>query len=178
MRIRRAVATDAAAIAGIYAPHVKTGTASFEKHAPDAEEMAARIAAAGDAHPWLVAERGGAVIGYTYASPHRSRNAYRWSVDTAIYVAEDAQGEGVGRMLYSSVLDVLTRQNFAMAFAGITMPNPGSVALHKAVGFERVARYPNVGFKHGAWRDTEWWARPLAVREVPPRDLLPVPPGL
>ncbi|MEL6210067.1 MAG: N-acetyltransferase family protein [Pseudomonadota bacterium] len=175
MDIRRARIGDAGEMAAIYRPHVETGAASFEQIAPDGDEMARRIAAAGEAYPWLVAEAERGVLGYAYAGAHRSRHAYRWSVDTAIYVADGGQRKGVGKRLYGVLLDVLARQHFVMAFAGIAMPNPASIGLHASVGFERVARYPNVGFKQGEWRDTEWWARPLAERTVPPRDLLAVP---
>lgn len=132
------------------------------------------MADAGDAYPWLVADDDGALLGYAYASAHRARHAYRWSADTAIYVADEAQGRGVGRALYTVLLDVLTRQGFVTAFGGIAMPNEASVALHKTMGFERVGRYRNVGFKQGAWHDTEWWGRPLATAQSPPAALHPV----
>ncbi|MEM0986852.1 MAG: N-acetyltransferase family protein [Pseudomonadota bacterium] len=176
--IRRARVQDASAIAEIYRPHVEGGTASFEQIAPTADDIAARMADAGDAYPWIVAERDDRVAGYSYAGAHRSRYGYRWSVDTAIYVAGTSVGEGVGRSLYGALLGILTRQNFAMAFAGITLPNDASRGLHRTMGFEPVARYPCVGYKDGVWMDTEWWARPLAERTVPPKDILPVPSDL
>lgn len=174
MQVRRATPDDAAFIAAIYRPHVEERIASFEQVAPDAAEIARRMADAGDVYPWLVADEGGAVMGYAYAGAHRARHAYGWSVDTAIYVADEAQGRGVGRALYTALLDVLARQNFVMAFGGISMPNEASAALHKAMGFELVGRYRNVGFKQGAWRDTEWWGRPLATSQAPPAALHPV----
>lgn len=174
MRVRRATQDDAAFIAAIYRPHVEERFASFEQVAPDAAEIGQRMMDAGDVYPWLVADEDGTVLGYAYAGAHRARHAYRWSVDTAIYVEDAAQGRGVGRALYSALLNALIRQNFVMAFGGISMPNEGSIALHKAMGFELVGRYRNVGFKQGAWRDTEWWGRPLAMSQAPPAALHPV----
>ena len=173
MRIRRATASDATFIAATYRPFVKDHWASFERTAPDAEEIANRIAAAGDLYPWLVAEDE-AQLAYAYASPHRSRAAYISSVDVTIYCAPSARGQGVGSKLYHSLFETLMRQNYVMAFAGIALPNDASIGLHKAMGFELVGTYPKVGYKHGAWRDTQWWAKPLAAPTDPPARILPL----
>jgi L-amino acid N-acyltransferase YncA len=147
-------ARDAAACAAIYAPHVDPGPASFEDVAPDAAEIAGRIASA---HVWLVAERDGEPAGYAYASRHRDRGAYRWAVDVAVYVAPEHTRRGVARALYVQLLPELARRGFRSACAGITLPNPASVALHEAHGFEPVGVYRRIGFKAGAWRDVGWW---------------------
>lgn len=170
MLIRRATSSDAPFIAHTYRPFVEDHWASFETRAPTADEIAARIEKAADAYPWLIAEAD-SQLGYAYASPHRSRAAYQTSVDTAIYCAETAQGKGVGRSLYQKLFEVLIAQNFVTAFAGIAMPNEASVSLHRSLGFELVGTYPNVGFKHGAWRDTTWWSRPLRTPQDPPAAL-------
>lgn len=143
---------DAAACAEIYATHVVEGVASFEEVAPDASEMARRIEAA---HVWLVHEAGG----YAYASTHRSRAAYRLTVETSVYVAERAQGRGVARALYTELLRTLGERGFEVALAGITLPNPASVALHEAMGFQRVGVFEAVGLKFGRWHDVGWWQR-------------------
>lgn len=171
--IRRATPKDAAFIAETYRPFVEDGFASFENIAPDANEIARRMAAAADLYPWLIAEDT-APLAYAYASQHRTRAAYVTSVDTAIYCAPDARGKGVGKSLYRALLDLLTRQNYVMAFAGIVVPNEASIALHRAVGFELVGTYPNVGYKQGAWRETQWWGRRLADPQDPPAKQLPV----
>ena len=170
MHIRRATSADAPFIAQTYRPFVEHSWASFETHAPTADEIAGRIEQAADAYPWLIAEAGDR-LGYAYASPHRSRAAYRTSVDTAIYCAETARGKGVGKVLYQTLIDVLIAQNYVMAFAGVAMPNDASVSLHRRLGFELIGTYPNVGFKHGAWRNTTWWSRPLSAPQDPPAAL-------
>ncbi|MEM9181204.1 MAG: N-acetyltransferase family protein [Pseudomonadota bacterium] len=173
IRIRRATVEDAEFIVETYRPFVDEHYASFEHTAPDAEEISKRITDAGDLYPWLVAEDD-APLAYAYASPHRTRAAYRSSVDTTIYAAPQARGKGVGKALYGALFDILTRQRYVMAFAGIVVPNAASIGIHSAMGFKLIGTYPNVGYKLGAWRDTQWWGRPLAQPSVPPKDILTV----
>jgi len=171
--VRPASPGDAAAVAAIYAPFVTDTAISFEADPPDAAEMAVRLAAILRRLPWLVYERDGEVLGYAYASAHRERPAYRWSVDTAVYVAAGAHRQGVGRSLYAVLLEVLRLQGFHNAYGGVTLPNPGSVGLHEAMGFVAIGVYRRVGFKLGAWRDVGWWGLSLGPRPddpAPPAD--------
>lgn len=161
MQIRLATTDDAAAIAAIYAPFVTDSAISFEVDAPDAHEMAARIDHKLPRFPWLVAEDQGVVIGYAYAGPHRERAAYAWSVEVSVYVTETARRRGVARQLYEMLFDLLRRQGFRTAYAGITLPNPASVSFHEAMEFTPVGVYRNVGWKQGRWRDVGWWELPL-----------------
>lgn len=160
--LRPAEQRDADAIAAIYAPIVRDTFISFETEPPSALTMAERIEATQRRYPWLVATTGDEVLGYAYASEHRQRAAYRWSVDVTAYVAEAARGKGVGRRLYSSLIPMLRTQGFRGAFAGIAMPNEASVRLHEAVGFRALGIYKDVGFKLGAWRDVGWWRLELS----------------
>jgi L-amino acid N-acyltransferase YncA len=166
---------DAAACAAIYAPSVEDNPTSFEERAPGAEEMVARIRRIQETHPWLVAERGGEVVGYAYACPHRQRTAYRWSVDVSVYVAPGHHGEGIGRALYTALFERLRAQRFRMAYAGITLPNAASVALHESLGFAQVGTMREVGWKLGAWRDVGWFQLELSPpgSEPPPEPLPP-----
>ncbi|AHG89175.1 phosphinothricin N-acetyltransferase [Gemmatirosa kalamazoonensis] len=173
--IRLAVQSDAAQIAAIYRPAVTDSSISFEVEPPDGAEMARRIARTLARTPWLVCERGGAIAGYAYASAHRERAAYRWSVDVSAYVHADARRVGIGRALYASLLAVLMRQGFRNAYAGVTLPNDASVALHRAVGFTPVGVYRGVGYKRGAWHDVAWFERALAPRVAEPSEPVPLP---
>lgn len=161
MSVRTAAAADAAAIQAIYAPEAEDGVATFETAAPTVEEMAARMAAVLPVYPWLVWDEAGEILGYAYASRHRDRAAYRWSVDVAVYVHPGARGRGVARGLYQRLLAILGEQGFHAAFAGVSHDNAGSRALHQACGFELVGVYREVGFKLGAWRDVGWWRKGL-----------------
>lgn len=161
MRIRAALAEDAERCAQIYAPFVTDGWVSFELEPPDHAEMASRIAAYGASHGWLVAQVGDQVVGYAYASPHRAREAYASSCDVTVYVDPAFARQGVGRALYAQLLVSLKSRGFHAAFAGIALPNPGSIALHEAFGFEPLGVYREVGWKLGGWRDVGWWQRRL-----------------
>jgi L-amino acid N-acyltransferase YncA len=162
VEIRSATAADAAAILAIYAPIVRDTIISFETEVPSVAEIAQRIDTALKTHPYLVAETGGAVVGYAYAGEHRARSAYRWSVDVTVYVAAPARRSGVGRALYGRLLPMLAERQFHAAFAGIALPNPASVGLHEAMGFTPVGIYREVGCKFGRWHDVGWWQRLLS----------------
>lgn len=170
LRIRAATPRDAEAVAAIYAPIVSSTAISFELDPPSADEMRRRIEATLPALPWLVSvDAHGEVDGYAYASRHRERAAYQWSVDCTAYVREDCRGRGVGRRLYSHLLATLKGLGYHQAFAGIALPNAASVALHTAMGFEPVGTFREVGFKLDAWRDVSWWQCQLQRNEAPLR---------
>lgn len=159
--IRPAAIADAAGVHAIYAPVVEHTAISFEAVPPSIDEMAARIEATSKAYPYRVAERDGVVVGYAYAGQHRTRAAYRWSVDVTVYIAEEARRSGVGSALYAQLLAELGERGFHAAFAGIALPNPGSVKLHERMGFEPLGVYREVGSKFGRWHDVGWWQRLL-----------------
>ncbi|HWT13641.1 MAG TPA: GNAT family N-acetyltransferase [Allosphingosinicella sp.] len=175
MKVRLAAAEDAAAFASIYAPYV-TGTAvSFELDPPDEAAMRARILGGGALYPWLVAcDDSEAVLGYASASAFRTRRAYRFTVETSVYLAADSVGRGVGRRLYGALLATLEAQGFAQAVGAISLPNPASVALHRALGFTEAGVYREVGHKFGRWHSVGLWQRPLAPLTDRPKEPKPV----
>jgi phosphinothricin acetyltransferase len=171
--IRLAQEADAEPIRGIYAPFCEADShVSFEVEPPTIAEMARRITRTLERFPWLVCDEGGVVLGYVYAGAHSERAAYQWSVNVSAYVAEGQRGRGIGRALYTSLFAILTLQGYVNAYAGATVPNPASLALHKALGFEEVGIYRGVGYKCGTWQDTSWLQRPLVARRPEP----PSPP--
>jgi L-amino acid N-acyltransferase YncA len=166
--IRIAHPDDAPALHAIYAPLVATTVISFELEVPSVDTMRQRIASTLTTLPWLVhLDASGAVNGYVYASRHRERAAYQWSVDVSAYVRADARGQGIGRRLYPALFDALVSLGYCQAFAGIALPNAASVALHEAVGFQPLGVYRQVGFKLGAWHDVGWWQRTLQGPAAP-----------
>jgi len=164
--IRSAVEVDAAALLAIYRPFVESTAVSFETVVPTVEEFADRIAKALTGWQWLVAEQDGQCIGYAYGSSHRQRQAYRWSVEVSAYVHPNHHRRGVGRALYLRLLEELAQKGFCNAYAGTTLPNEGSVALHRGVGFEFIGVFKAVGRKFGTWHDVAWFQRVL--RNSPP----------
>src|SRR3954447_10048327 len=169
--IRLAAEDDAAAIAAIYRPYVEDSRISFEEAAPDADEMRRRMTDDRPGfYPWLVAEEEGRMLGYAASSPFRTRPAYRWTVETGIYLAVDAQGRGVGRALLSTLIGLLERQGYVAAIGAIALPNDASVALHEKLGFNYAGTYGGVGFKFGQWLDVGLWEKELAAREPQPKE--------
>lgn len=170
MAIRHATPADAEAIRAIYAPLVRDTAISFELEVPSVAEIQRRIASVVPHAPWLVLERGGQVVAYAYGHMWRERAAYRWTVETSIYVDGSARGRGVGRELYADLLDRLRKQGFALAIGGITLPNPASVALHERLGFRLVGVHTGCGWKMGRWWDVMFLQKELIRRdgELPP----------
>jgi phosphinothricin acetyltransferase len=154
--IRPARLTDAPAIQQIYAPYVRDRATSFEATAPGVTEIERRLVAQGDRFPWLVFEERDDVSGYAYASPHAVRHAYQWSVNVSVYLDPLAHRRGIGRALYLSLFEILRRQGFMNAYAGITLPNTASEGLHASLGFAPIGVYQGVGFKLGLWWDVIW----------------------
>ena len=168
---RVATIDDASAIAEIYAPYVRETAITFEiDPPPDAHEIASRMSRIGAIHPWLVATAGNDIAGYAYACENRSRAAYRWSVDAAVYLRATSHRRGIGRGLYERLFALLRAQGFVNAFAGITLPNAPSVGLHEAFGFRLIGVHRDVGWKLGAWRDVGWWQLSLASPSPKPAE--------
>ena len=129
---------------------------------------------AGRLYPWLAAEEEGALLGYAYAAAFRTRHAYRFTVETTVYLRAEAQGRGVGRRLYEPLLALLERQGFTQAIAAIALPNDPSVKLHERLGFRHAGTYGQVGFKLGRWWDVGLWQRALASPPGEPEEPLPL----
>jgi L-amino acid N-acyltransferase YncA len=173
-QIRLATNADAESIAAIYGHYVTDTAISFEYVPPTAEQMAQRLANVLSKHPWLVYERAGEVLGYAYASQHQERAAYQWSVNVSVYLQHGLARQGIGRGLYVSLLGLLRLQGFYKAFAGLTLPNPASEGLHRALGFSSVGVYHDAGYKFGQWHDVlylELLLQPLPANPIAPRSL-------
>jgi phosphinothricin acetyltransferase len=166
-RIRPALESDAPAVLAIYAPIVRTSAITFEYEPPAVAEVAERIRTITARWPWLVYVGDDDVRGYAYASSWRARAAYQWAVETTVYVHADAQRRGIGRALYGSLIACLRLLGYRLAIGGITLPNPGSVGLHEALGFRPAGVHRGCGWKLGAWHDVGFWELELAPRTGP-----------
>lgn len=178
--IRPATLVDAAQIQAIYAPFVRDTAVSFEVEPPSVAEMQGRIQNTLPQFPWLVCEHQGEVVGYAYATSHSQRAAYLWSVNVSVYIHPGCRRSGVGKALYTSLFEILRRQGFYNAYAGATLPNPASVGLHEAMGFQPVGIYKSVGYKFGSWHSVIWWQ--LALQEhlatpIPPLSIKEIKEG-
>jgi L-amino acid N-acyltransferase YncA len=122
----------------------------------------------------LVLDDAGVIAGYAYAGRHRERAAYKWAVDTAVYIHDRYRRRGAGRALYVSLFNVLRQQGYFKACAGITLPNAASVALHEIVGFKPVGVYRGIGFKLGSWHDVVWYEAELQPEVSNPAEPKPL----
>lgn len=165
--IRKAILSDAEAILGIYAPYITDTCISFETEVPAIGEFTDRIVNTMRLYPYLVCEYEGKIVGYTYASKHRERAAYKYSADVSVYVASEYQRQGIGRALYTKLFELLREQGVYTAYAGVTLPNDKSVGLLKSFGFKEVGVYHNVGYKHDKWLNVLWMEKPLMEYSVP-----------
>ncbi len=161
--IRPATAADAARIAAIYNRYVAQTTISFEEQPVSEAEMAGRIRDVADAGlPWLVVVHQGELAGYAYATKWRARPAYRFSVESTVYLDDSACGRGWGALLYRQLIGQLRAGGIRTVIAGIAQPNARSVGLHERLGFRKVAHFPDVGYKFGGWVDVGYWQLSLA----------------
>jgi phosphinothricin acetyltransferase len=160
--IRNATAEDADAIAEIYNSYVEKTVVTFEEEPVSGDEMRRRMAdVEASSLPWLVAEEGERIVGYAYATKWKARSAYRFSVETTVYLAEGLGKQGIGSRLYEELFRRLKGQGIHAAIGGIALPNFGSVALHEKFGMRKVAHFEQVGFKFGKWVDVAYWERIL-----------------
>ena len=173
--VRPATPDDAAAIAAIYRPYVERGTVSFELKAPTENVMRQRMAASDGKYPWLVATavEGGELLGYAYASAFRDRPAYRYTIETTVYLLEGTAGRGNGRQLYDALIDTVRAQGFTHAIGVIALPNDHSIRLHESIGFKRAGVMREVGYKDGRWIDVGFWQCELNDATMPPMEPKP-----
>lgn len=169
--IRLAAESDAEEILRIYEPIVRSTAISFELHPPTEPEMCQRIRNVLSSHVWVVCADGQRLAGYAYASRFRPREAYQWTAEVTVYVDADQRGRGIGRALYTSLLEILRLQGFSTAIAVIALPNEASIKLHERLGFRALGVFERVGYKLGRWHDVGWWQRKL--RDVEPNPPLP-----
>ena len=151
-----ATLADAPAIAAIYAPHVLSGLATFEETPPDTTEIARRLEAVRAAGlPWIIAEYGGRIAGFAYASPYRARSAYRYTVEDSIYVAHEAARSGIGTTLLAELVERCARAGKRQMVAVIgDSANAASIGVHARLGFRMAGVLPGAGYKLGRWVDS------------------------
>jgi len=171
--VRPSADADVPALAAIYGWNVEHGTGTFEMEPPDDAEMARRRAGVlAQGLPWLVAERDGRVLGYAYASQFRPRPAYRYCLEDSVYLAAEAVGQGLGRVLLAELLARCEEAGARQMLAVIgDSANAASIGVHRALGFERAGVLRAAGWKFGRWLDVVLMQKHLGVGDaVPPPD--------
>jgi len=156
--IRPAEALDAGALAEIYNHYIAHTVVTFETEPVSISDMASRVLETTELPlPWLVAESRGAVAGYAYASKWKGRCAYRYAVESTIYLTPGQTGKGVGTQLYAALIDAIRDLSMHAVIGGISLPNDGSVRLHEKLGFEKIGHFREVGYKQERWVDVGYW---------------------
>ena len=156
-KIRSALSSDASSILDIYAPYIANTAVSFETEVPTVEDFTRRIMGNQESCPWLVYESYGLIAGYAYASKHRDRAAYQWSLESSVYVNEGFRQQGIATKLYQTLFQILKYQGCRNLYAGITLPNEKSVNFHQKMGFSKIADYKNIGYKFNRWHTVGWY---------------------
>lgn len=170
--IRLATPADAAAMLAIYSPYVRDTSITFETEVPSVSSFADRIETYLQNWPWLVCEINGIVAGYAYATRHRERMGYQWSVECSVYIHDDHFRKGIAHQLYEKLFALLKMQGFTTVYAVINLPNDRSVAFHESMGFTYFTTYEKVGYKLGKWKNVGWWQ--LRLNEFPDEPAAPV----
>lgn len=172
--LRSARVDDAPTILALYAPYVKDTAITFETEAPSLEAFRQRMAAVMEHYPYLVAEDDGTVVGYAYAHRIGERAAYAWNAELSVYLDPARKGNGLGRMLCTAMLDLLTEQGIRNVFSLITVPNEASIGLHEALGFTLMGIQQQAGFKCGAWHDVAWFQKRIGAFSGTPDSVTPL----
>lgn len=152
---------SASEVLEIYRPYVEKSPATYEIAIPSIADIRRRIRTHSAISPWFGCRSQGKLVGYAYASSHREREGYQWVVEVSCYISPEFHRRGLGRRLYEQLFQELENRGFVQLLAGISLPNAASVGLHEALGFRKVAEYPQIGFKQGAWQSAGWWQKTL-----------------
>ncbi len=154
--IRKAKETDAHTIALIYNHYILHSTITFEEKEVNEQLIIERLKES-KKHPWWVFEQEGVVLGYAFSTKWKSRSAYRFTVESSVYVAPKQRQKGVGTLLYSKLIESLKKEGFRIILAGISLPNDKSISFHEKLGFQKVGQLESVGYKFNRWIDVGYW---------------------
>ncbi len=173
MNIRFAAAKDSSSLLKIYESYIETPI-TFEYTLPTVEEFEKRILSIAQEYPYLVCEEDGNIIGYAYAHRAMERAAYQWNAELSVYLDPSATSQGLGKKLYTILIDILRIQGIKTVYGVVTVPNEKSEKLHASMGFRRLAVYSAAGYKCGKWHDVVWFEKEIAPHEASPDPIRPI----
>lgn len=169
---RIATPDDAEALLAIYAPYIDTNVTN-ETVVPTLEQFRQRVVDRDGVYPWVVCEEDGRLVGYSYGSRLFVRQGFDWAAELSVYCATDHRGHGLGRQLYTKLIDLLQLQGIRSVIGKVTAPNPGSGRLHESLGFRQIGVYDNISYKLGEWRSVTVWEKHINDIEAAPEPLKP-----
>lgn len=174
VKVRFADEKDANELIDIYTPYVLETAVTCECEVPSQQEFESRIGQIGQTFPYIVCEIDGKIVGYTYASLHKQRPAYRWDADATVYVKNDLHRNKVGTALYHCMLELVKLQGFYNIYAVVTVSNKASVKFHEVFGFTKMGTYKNTAFKIGKWHDIMVMEKTLNEYVEQPKETLSI----
>lgn len=172
--IRFAREVDAVEIMGIYEPYIKETAITFECETPSINEFRNRIREILIEYPYLVCLVDGRIAGYAYAHRQRERAAYQWNAELSVYIDKSHLRYGMGKALYSALIEILKLQNIQNVYGVVTSPNQNSEKLHEYFGFKKLGVCHNTGYKYGAWHDVMWFEKAIGDHELEPKPFLSI----
>ncbi len=183
--IRFVDASDFNEILNIYKPFIENTSVTFECSVPSLESFTERIKKISDNYPYLVCSINNKIVGYAYANRHKERDAYQWNAELSVYISPSYQGYGIGKILYSALIDILKFQNIKNVYGVVTSPNETSEKLHKYFGFNKIGYYHNSGYKCDSWHDVMLFEKTIgdyndspdpfiSIKEIEKKEILKV----
>ena len=172
--IRFAQEADAAELLSIYAPYIKDTAITFECEIPSLDEFRDRIRKISSDYPYIVYLVEGKIIGYAYAHRHMERSAYQWNAELSVYIDTNHVHRGVGKALYTVLIELLKLQNVRNIYGGVTLPNVNSEKLHAYFGFKKLGEYHHTGYKCGAWHTVAWFEKTIGAYSLDPLPFVPI----
>ena len=173
MTFRFAEEADAPALLAIYGQYIDTPI-TFECALPSVESFTERIRSIRAAYPYIVCEEDGRIWGYAYAHRQAERAAYQWNAELSVYLDRSRTGQGLGRRLYTALMEMLRLQGIHTVYALVTVPNEKSEGLHGSMGFRHMGTQRSTGYKDAAWRDVAWFEKQIAPYDPDPAPLAPI----
>lgn len=173
MDFRFATKNDSKQLLDIYGQYIETSI-TFEYVLPTKEEFRNRIIDISKYYPYLVCEEKGRIVGYAYAHRNMSRAAYQWNVELSIYIDKFYRSKGIGKKMYSILIDILKLQGIKTVYGCVTVPNEKSENLHKSIGFKSIGIYHNSGYKCGKWHDVQWFEKAIGTYDFQPKPIIPI----
>ncbi len=172
--IRMVKDTDAQEILSIYAHYIKETAITFEYEVPTLAEFTKRIREISSDYPYLVCWLDGNIIGYAYAHRQMERAAYQWNAELSVYIDKSHLHHGIGKALYSALIEILQMQNMCNLYGSVTSPNKNSEKLHEAFGFSKLGIYHKTGYKCGAWHDVIWFEKNIGDCSLEPEPFISI----
>ncbi|WP_425803317.1 GNAT family N-acetyltransferase [Desulfitobacterium sp. Sab5] len=165
---------DAEEILGIYEPYIKDTAITFEYETPSVDEFRSRIREISSDYPYIVCVSDSKIIGYAYAHRQMERAAYQWNAELSVYIDKACLRCGVGKALYSALIEILQMQNVRSVYGGVTSPNENSEKLHEYFGFKKLGVYHSTGYKCGAWHDVAWFEKTIGDYCLAPKPFVSI----